>query len=108
MNQNQEKYQKLANQLLDRIEKMTPEDFEQKQVYSEKLSQYLEMYGRSLEEDYNEIVPVDFEISDDTATKIKVLEDCIKNHKGIEQSPFYLDLIEGEKLPEEVPPTKQV
>ena len=54
---------------------------------------YLRRLGRSLDQDYSDVIPLSFELLYDRS-KIKVLKDCLNKGLVIEKSKVYISCLE--------------
>lgn len=62
--------------MLDEEKNESREVTQKKMIYSGLLSEYLRRYGRSVDEDYSDLVLSEFQISDDFDKKIQILNDA--------------------------------
>ena len=95
------------------IDKLIDEDgledsldvFSKKAEYTSLLTDYLAKRHVDIMDDYNDLVPREFQISDDYDSKNKILKDALEKGISLEQSEFYPDIQEGVK-PE--PPSRSI
>jgi hypothetical protein len=103
---------------MDNIDKMiqnmirnrnkSPEELESRKEYTSLFTQYLSRNNLDITDDYSSVVPHYFENSDDLNTKIQALKDCLEHNIDIEQSRYYIDLLEGDKSDTNPPPTRSM
>ena len=95
MRDNYDNIDNFIRKMLDRLENETPEQMLKKMEYSSLLSEYLGRLGREVDENYSDIIPIEFEISDAVDLKIKILKDALDKQIPIEKSEFYTFILEG-------------
>ena len=81
--------------LFDEMDNMSDEDIKNKRDYALLLEEYLSMFHKTVEDDYSDIVPISFSISDDIDKQIEILKDCINQAIPIEKSSLYPSLFDG-------------
>jgi len=91
------KYKEYAKELINKSLNVSTEELLEKRELYALLNKYLEQNGKTKDEDYTDVVPKDFIISDDIETKKEVLKDAINNNNLIKETETYLDIIEGVK-----------
>ena len=74
---------------------LSSENLDSKIYLNTLLIDYLRKLGRSIEEDYSDVIPVSFELLSNES-KIEVLNDCLNNQIVIEKSSVYTSLLEGD------------
>ena len=74
---------------------LSSENLDSKIYLNTLLIDYLRKLGRSIEEDYSDVIPVSFELLSNES-KIEVLNDCLNNQIVIEKSKVYTSLLEGD------------
>ena len=74
---------------------LSSENLDSKIYVNTLLIDYLRKLGRSIEEDYSDVIPVSFELLSNES-KIEVLNDCLNNQIVIEKSSVYTSLLEGD------------
>ncbi len=84
-----------VQKLIDELLNQTPEQMLIKMEYASLLSEYLRRFGREMDEDYSDIIPLEFEIFDGVDLKNKILRDALDKQISIEKSEYYLDILEG-------------
>ena len=85
-----------VDKLLDDTEKnLQPDKIADRMYTNSLLVEYLGLLGRTTEEDYSDVVPVSFELLDDS-TKVKILNECLKEGIVIEKSKLYNYSLEGD------------
>ena len=85
----------IIGKILDENEnKLASEDIGDRIHCSNLLVDYLRKMGRSLEEDYSDVVPFTFELLE-VDTKIRILEECLEKKISIEKSNIYNFCLEG-------------
>lgn len=84
------------DKILDETEKNLQSDKIADRMYTNSLLvEYLGLLGRTTEEDYSDVVPVSFELLDDS-TKVKILNECLKEGIVIEKAKLYNYSLEGD------------
>ena len=91
-----------------RNRKTNPEELSKKQEYTSLFTQYLSRNNKDIMDDYSDVIPPEFEISDNLDSKINALKDCLEHNTDLEQSKYYIDLLEGDKSDENPPPTRRI
>ena len=86
--------------LFQELEDMTDEQLQKKLLFTELLKDYLSFYGRTVQDDYSDLVPMDFTISDSIDRKMDILKDCIQNKIHIDESMLYPTIQERYELDE--------
>lgn len=85
----------IIGKILDENEnKLASEEIGDRIHCSNLLVDYLRKMGKSLEEDYSDVVPFTFELLD-VDTKIRILEECLEKKISIEKSKIYNFCLEG-------------
>lgn len=85
----------IIGKILDENEnKLASEDIGDRIHCSNLLVDYLRKMGKSLEEDYSDVVPFTFELLE-VDTKIRILEECLDKKICIEKSKIYNFCLEG-------------
>ena len=97
-----EKTNNFYNNLGDSVEQMlksalevTPEQAKKENEYTNLLLQYAKMNDAVTEEEYDEIVPIQFIISKMIDEKIEILKECIEKKILIIDSISYIKIQEG-------------
>ena len=86
----------IVGKMIDDTEKsFSSENIEVKITLNNLMIDYLRKLGKSLEEDYSDVIPISFELLSNDS-KISVLKDCLNNQIVIEKSKVYNSLIEGD------------
>lgn len=85
-----------VGKMIEETEKeLNSENIGSKVYLNSLLVDYLRRLGRSIEEDYSDVIPVSFELLSNES-KIEVLNDCLNNQIVIEKSSVYTSLLEGD------------
>ena len=85
----------IIGKILDENEnKLASEEIGDRIYCSNLLVDYLRKMGKSLEEDYSDVVPFTFELLE-VDTKIRILEECLEKKISIEKSKIYNFCLEG-------------
>ena len=85
-----------VGKMIEETEKeLNSENIGSKVYLNSLLVDYLRRLGRSIEEDYSDVIPMSFELLSNES-KIEVLNDCINNQIVIEKSKVYTSLLEGD------------
>jgi len=93
--------------LMDDLESEDMSTKLKKLTYSELLDEYLIKHGKDkMLDDYSDVVPVMFQISDDYDKKNKILEDAINNGILIENSTLFPDILEHVEIEKETIPSR--
>lgn len=61
---------------------------------SSLMKKYLEIFGLNVNDDYRDVVPIDFELATDSDYKCRILEEAISKRVRIEETSLYPNLVE--------------
>lgn len=81
--------------LIDNKAKESPEILQKKVTYTDLLSLYLARFGKTLDDDYSDIVLDEFLIADNVDKKIQILQDALDKDIRLEESQYYYEIQEG-------------
>lgn len=81
--------------LFDEMDNMSDEQVIKKRDCSLLLEEYLSMFHRTVEDDYTDIVPAKFTLSEDIDKKIEILKDCLNQAIQIKDSSVYIEMLAG-------------
>jgi len=91
----QEEIEIFVKDLFDEMENMSNDQIIKNKDYSLLFEDYLSMFHRTVDDDYTDIVPINFTISDDIDRKIDILKDCLNQAILIKDSSLYMEMMSG-------------
>ena len=87
--------------MIEEEQKMTDDELLKRANYTGLFSEYLRRYHKTVDDDYSNIIPASFELSDDYEKKIQILDDALSKEIAIQESSYYPSLLEGVVVEEE-------
>ncbi len=91
------KYKDYAKELIDKSLNISTEELLEKRELYALLKAYVVKNNKNPEDDYSDIVPEAFDLSDDIKAKKEILKEAIENNKLINETTNYQSIIEGIK-----------
>ena len=91
------KYKDYAKELIEKSLNISNEELLEKRELYALLKAYVVKNNKNREEDYSDIVPEAFDLSDDIKAKKEILKEAIENNKLINETTNYHSIIEGIK-----------
>ena len=88
------KLRAFTRRILDEEFSKSAETRQKEMFYFGLMNKYLARYGKSVYDDYSDIVKIDFEVFDNLDKKIQILQDALENGILLEDSKFYVDILE--------------
>ena len=95
LNRNFDYVDDLIQGMLDEVAGESAEEREKKMLCARLMNEYLLRHGKTMDDNYSEIVHAEFEISSDWDHKIKILEDALEHDLLLENSKYYPEILEG-------------
>ena len=91
----QQEIENYVKELFDEMENMSDDQIMKKRDCSLLLEEYLSMFHKTVDDDYTDVVPMNFTLSDDVDKKIEILKDCLNQAIQIKDSSIYPEILEG-------------